>query len=109
MFCPEDQKRHSLELKNINHQLGQESSLLAMKEGAPYNWPTEGTVEIFSLSSFMNKYCSMFSASYLRKKGNIKQCSSFISCVQIETYYVTWYFFKYGRKYAFKNQHLIHI
>ena len=68
MFCPEDQKRRSSELKNINHQLGQERLLLATKEGAPYNWPTEGTVEIFSLSLFMNKYCSMFSASYLRKK-----------------------------------------
>ena len=51
----------------------------------PISDSTEGTVEIFSLSSFKNDYCSMFRASYLReKKRNIKQCS-FISCVQIET------------------------
>ena len=29
---------------------------------------TEGTVEIFSLNSFKNDYCSMFRASYLKKK-----------------------------------------
>ena len=45
---------------------------------------TEGTVEIFSLNSFKNDYCSMFRASSLRKQTNTKQCS-FISCVQIET------------------------
>ena len=51
----------------------------------PLTDSTEGTVEIFSLSSFKNNYCSMFRASYLRKKNrNIKQCS-FISCVQIES------------------------
>ena len=47
---------------------------------------TEGTVEIFSLSSFKNDYCSMFRALFKKKKNrNIKQCSSFISCVQIES------------------------
>jgi hypothetical protein len=34
----------------------------------PLTDSTEGTVEIFSLSSFKNDYCSMFRASYLRKK-----------------------------------------
>ena len=34
----------------------------------PISDSTEGTVEIFSLSSFKNDYCSMFRASYLRKK-----------------------------------------
>ena len=34
----------------------------------PITDPVEGTVEMFSVSSFKNNYCSMFSASYLRKK-----------------------------------------
>ena len=34
----------------------------------PTTDPVEGTVEIFSLSSLKNNYCSMFSASYLRKQ-----------------------------------------
>ena len=46
--------------------------------------PVEGTVEIFSLNSLKNNYYNMFSASYLRKNWNIKQCS-FISCFQTET------------------------
>ena len=51
----------------------------------PLTDSTEGIVEMFSLSLFKNDYCSMFRASYLKKKNrNIKQCS-FISCVQIET------------------------
>ena len=51
----------------------------------PLTDSTEGIVEMFSLSLFKNDYCSMFRASYLKKKNrNIKQCS-FISCVKIET------------------------
>ena len=34
----------------------------------PITDSTEGTVEIFSLSSFNNDFCSMFRASYLKKK-----------------------------------------
>ena len=37
----------------------------------PISDSTEGTVEIFSLSSFKNDYCSMFRASYLRKQTEI--------------------------------------
>ena len=50
----------------------------------PITDPSEGSVEIVSLSSFKNKYCSMFSASYLRKNWNIKHCSSFVSCVKLK-------------------------
>ena len=52
----------------------------------PITDSTEGTVEIFSWSSFKNDNCSMFRAWYLRKKKprNIKQCP-FISCVHMET------------------------
>ena len=37
----------------------------------PITDSTEGTVEIFSLSSFKNDFCSMFRASYLRKQTEI--------------------------------------
>ena len=37
----------------------------------PITDSTEGTVEIFSLNSFKNDYCSMFRASSLRKQTEI--------------------------------------
>ena len=68
----------------------------------PITDPVEGTLEIFSLSSLVNNYCSICSSSYLRKKlWNIKQCSSFIICVQMATYYISSYCFNYGKKDAF--------
>jgi len=64
--------------------------------------PVEGTLEIFSFSSLVNNYCSMCSSSYLRKKNCEILSNVLLLCVQMATYYISWYCLTMERKMHFK-------